>query len=169
MSKPLSIAWLTDLGKENPRSGVDVVEELCETIAVTRFRYVPIRVAERAVASKNARKYLESRGYTWLLMECEKDQNTLAEIDASEIVRESTFSSPTPGNVAVRCPVCGGEYVQIVSMREVSGHDDYRAGWWGRGNLNVLSFDGECGHKFELCFGAHKGTVSVFGRINATE
>lgn len=88
------------------------------------------------------------------------------EVDATEVVRESaSFCSPTPGNISVRCPVCGGEYVHVVNMREVSGHDDYRAGWWGRGHLNVIGFEGECGHVFELCFGNHKGYEPVFCRV----
>ena len=61
-----SVACLTDLGKQNPRSGVDVVEEACEAFAFVRFRYVPLRIADRAVKSKDCRAYLEQRGYEWI-------------------------------------------------------------------------------------------------------
>jgi hypothetical protein len=88
------------------------------------------------------------------------------EVNVTEVVMESSqFESPTPGNIAVKCPVCGDEYVHVVNMRKVSGHDDYRSSWWGRGHLNVIGFEGECGHEFELCFGSHKGNVSVFCRV----
>lgn len=75
-------------------------------------------------------------------------------------------TSPTPGGVSVKCAVCGHEYVHVVYMREVPGNDNYAAGWWGRGNLNVIGFEGECGHEFEVCFGFHKGNVHVFGRVS---
>lgn len=71
-------------------------------------------------------------------------------------------TSPTP----VKCAVCGYEYVRVVYMREVAGNDNYEAGWCGRGDLNVIGFEGECGHEFELCFGFHKGNVHVFGRVD---
>ena len=61
-----STACLTDIGKKDQRPGVDVVEEMCEAVAVVRFRYVPLHVAERAVRSNNCKAYLEKRGYKWI-------------------------------------------------------------------------------------------------------
>jgi len=65
----------------------------------------------------------------------------------------------------MRCPLCGSEYVHLIDTQKVSGNDGYQAGWWGRGDLNILRFEGECGHEFELCFGSHKGNVYTFHRI----
>ncbi len=44
----------------------------------------------------------------------------------------------------------------------VPGGDDYEAGWGGRGDLTVLPFEGECGHRWALCFGFHKGMTAAF-------
>ncbi len=88
------------------------------------------------------------------------------EIIATDVVSESrTCTSPTPGNICIRCPVCGDEYVGFGSVREVSGHDSYRASWWGRGDLRVVAFECESGHEFELCFGSHKGNISAYCRV----
>ena len=55
----------SDAGKQNPRPGVDVLEEFGPTVSFTRFRYVPWKVAERAVRSNDCRASLESQGYAW--------------------------------------------------------------------------------------------------------
>jgi len=81
------------------------------------------------------------------------------------VAKSSQFESPTPGNMVVKCPVCGDEHVRVTDTRGVQGHDNYKAGWWGRGDLDVIKFRGECDHEFELCFGFHKGNVSVFCRV----
>lgn len=65
----------------------------------------------------------------------------------------------------VSCPVCGSAFAHPEGVRTVSGNDEYSASWPGRGDLTVLSFQGECGHHWELCFGFHKGEVFAFSRV----
>src|SRR5262245_52125336 len=62
------------------------------------------------------------------------------------------------------CPDCGFEYSRIGEPRKVSGNDDYKA-WAGKGDLLVVPFEGECGSKWEMCFGVHKGNTDVFIRV----
>ena len=69
----------------------------------------------------------------------------------------------------VVCPVCGFNCTHPEGVRTVSGNDEYAASWPGRGDLTVLSFEGECGHHWELCFGFHKGEVFVFSRVLSPE
>jgi hypothetical protein len=95
---------------------------------------------------------------------------TFKELNVADVMTESSSSeSDTLGNISVKCPVCGSEYVSVSNMREVSGEDNYKAGWLGRGDLNVIGFSGECGHEFELCFGFHKGNTAAFCRIAVGE
>lgn len=62
------------------------------------------------------------------------------------------------------CPICSFEYTHIGEPRKVSGNENYEA-WPGRGDLLVIPFSGECGSKWEICFGFHKGNTNVFVRI----
>ena len=95
---------------------------------------------------------------------------TFKELNVTDVMTESSSLNSHPtGNISVKCPVCGSEYVSVANMREVSGEDSYKAGWWGRGDLNVIGFVGECGHEFELCFGFHKGNTAAFCRIAVEE
>ena len=63
------------------------------------------------------------------------------------------------------CPVCKFEYQHPGKPMVVDGQENYAAGWWGRGSLTILPFESECGTKWELCFGFHKGNVFSFTRI----
>jgi hypothetical protein len=67
------------------------------------------------------------------------------------------------GSVIV-CPICGLEYNHVQSLGTRLGHDNYQAGWSGRGNLHVITMSCEEGHTWELCLGEHKGNVFFFGR-----
>lgn len=70
----------------------------------------------------------------------------------------------TPGDHAqqVHCPFCGHEYVRMKKPLYFTG-GDYEAakvlGLGVRGDVTVLSFQGECGHAWVLAFGVHKGQV----------
>lgn len=64
------------------------------------------------------------------------------------------------------CPVCGSEYNHIEPPYLKDGGDNYEAKWHGRGDLVVVPLWGECGSKWELCVGFHKGNSSVFVRLN---
>lgn len=65
----------------------------------------------------------------------------------------------------VKCPTCIYTNNRVVSTRTVPGHDDYKAGWPGRGDLTVIELAGECGSRWELCLGFHKGQTGVFVRV----
>jgi hypothetical protein len=68
----------------------------------------------------------------------------------------------------LRCPVCSDTYqhVSSASWQRISGRDDYEAGWGGRGDLAVVPIWGECEHRWELCFGFHKGETFCFVRVS---
>jgi hypothetical protein len=66
----------------------------------------------------------------------------------------------------LHCPVCGFDYNHIGAVYQMTAKDDYySAGWAGRGPLAAIRLSGECGSKWELCLGEHKGHVSSFTRI----
>ena len=60
----------------------------------------------------------------------------------------------------VLCPICRYDYVHMSDPITLSS-DSYTA-WHGRGDAIKIPFDGECGHRFALCFGYHKGQVFAF-------
>lgn len=63
-----------------------------------------------------------------------------------------------PAFERIACPVCGSTY-------QHSGEAQRVEGWGGRGDLLVIPMEGECGHRWELCFGFHKG--ETFGFVRA--
>ena len=63
------------------------------------------------------------------------------------------------------CPVCGYNYQHLGIPFVIDGNDNYEARWGGRGDLTVIPVYGECGCKWELCFGEHKGNIESFVRI----
>ena len=66
----------------------------------------------------------------------------------------------------LRCPICADTYQHVTSSwQHIAGRDNYEAGWGGRGDLVILPLWGECGHRWELCLGAHKGETFVFIRV----
>lgn len=79
----------------------------------------------------------------------------------SALIPASPFGQ---GIGSVVCPLCGDEYQHAGDPRTIPGNDNYEAGWPGRGDLLVIPFRGECGHRWELCFGFHKGSSHVFAR-----
>lgn len=65
------------------------------------------------------------------------------------------------------CPVCRGTYNRIEAPEMQNGRDDYAANWDGRGDLIIVPLSGECGSKWELCLGFHKGETAIFARVIA--
>ncbi len=76
----------------------------------------------------------------------------------------STWSGPVWG-VRLKCPICGDTYQHAGAYQHIPGHDDYQAGWGGRGDLIIVPIWGECEHRWELCFGSHKGETFCFVRV----
>jgi hypothetical protein len=78
--------------------------------------------------------------------------------------------NPWRGDIprALKCPVCGDTYQHIGKEvgppQLMDGENAYAADWWGKGDLIVIPVAGECGHKWEICFGFHKGDTAVFAR-----
>ena len=61
------------------------------------------------------------------------------------------------------CPYCNDTYIhQENDPIRLEGNDKYDAGWGGRGDVLKVPFWGECGHRFGLCFGFHKGNTYVW-------
>lgn len=64
----------------------------------------------------------------------------------------------------IKCPICAFEYQSAGTPVVEPGNDAYEASWEGRGDLLIIPFLCEDGHKWELCFGFHKGMTGVFVR-----
>jgi len=65
---------------------------------------------------------------------------------------------------AICCPVCGFDYSHQAGEITILSSDNYRA-WAGRGEVIVIPFEGECGHKWKLCIGYHKGQNYIFNEV----
>lgn len=75
------------------------------------------------------------------------------------------YENTYEGNKIVLCPVCKGNYNHVDRAVSTHGKDFWAAPWWGRGNLLTVMFNCEQGHKWELCFGNHKGNLYEFIKI----
>jgi hypothetical protein len=64
------------------------------------------------------------------------------------------------------CPVCSDTFQHVETWQRIEGRDNYEAGWGGRGDLIVVPIWGECEHRWELCFGFHKGETFGFVRVS---
>jgi hypothetical protein len=62
------------------------------------------------------------------------------------------------------CPICHDLYNHFREFRTIDSEDDYKAAWGGRGDLQILTFNCESGHEWELCIGFHKGYNYIFCR-----
>lgn len=88
---------------------------------------------------------------------------TLRERYFLEFLPEHDFTSgwsdgPT---FTVHCPICGHDYTHAAEPLVLDSEDRYLA-WAGRGDCIKIPFEGECGHRFVLCIGYHKGKNYAF-------
>ena len=63
------------------------------------------------------------------------------------------------------CPVCKFDYTHVDPPYIKDGGDNYEARWGGRGDLAVLPMWSECGSKWQVCVGFHKGQSAIFTRV----
>ena len=68
-------------------------------------------------------------------------------------------------NLKLLCPKCGFDYCKVGHHYHVEGQDSYEAPWWGRGDLDVIEMESECGCHWEFCLGFHKGQTFMFAKI----
>lgn len=95
----------------------------------------------------------------------DKDNTHFAIRDVLQTEEESGWSgSPF---VDLKCPVCQTNYQHVGRPTTISG-EDYAVPWGGRGDLVVVPLQGECGHKWEICLGFHKGNTAIFARAPKT-
>jgi hypothetical protein len=94
----------------------------------------------------------------WLLEDC-------TTLHVSHVIDGDDLWAGTPQYKRLRCPVCADTYQHVERRQTVPGRDAYEAGWGGRGDLVVLPVWGECEHRWELCFGSHKGETFCFVRV----
>jgi hypothetical protein len=66
-----------------------------------------------------------------------------------------------PGATIMKCPVCDCNYTHDAGISINIRSDTYGA-WDGRGDCMIIPIYGECGHKWEVCFGFHKGQTFMF-------
>lgn len=66
-----------------------------------------------------------------------------------------------PAILDLKCPICESNY-QHMSEPAYVASDSYDAGWIGRGSLITIPMWGECGSKWEICLGFHKGNTAIF-------
>jgi hypothetical protein len=71
------------------------------------------------------------------------------------------FSQEPSEAALLQCPICGFDYNHHAGTDTIDGQDHYRA-WSGRGDVVLIRFNGECGHRWSLRFGFHKGQMFVF-------
>jgi hypothetical protein len=64
------------------------------------------------------------------------------------------------------CPVCGGSYNHLAPPYLKDGGDSGDAKWGGRGDLTVVPMEGECGSRWQVCVGFHKGESVIFTRVH---
>ena len=96
----------------------------------------------------------------WLL-----EDAALLELDHA-LEHDSLIGVEPQYAVQFRCPICADTYQHVTSSwQHIPGRDNYEAGWGGRGDLVMLPLWGECGHRWELCLGTHKGETFVFIRV----
>lgn len=62
------------------------------------------------------------------------------------------------------CPVCGYDYVSVGGEPVAHGasFEGYDAGWGGRGPRLAIPMVGECGHRWLINIGFHKGQSAIF-------
>ena len=65
----------------------------------------------------------------------------------------------------LKCPICDFNYSHIEAPRLLDGGDNYLAEWGGRGDLALVPMWSECGSKWEVCIGFHKGQSAIFTRV----
>lgn len=80
-------------------------------------------------------------------------------IDFDDNLKQPQFAA------TLRCPLCSGQAAQLTGVRTVSA--DGEGGWTGGGKLTVFSYNGGCGHQWEVCVGPHDGQNHVFARVKA--
>jgi hypothetical protein len=85
----------------------------------------------------------------------------------------NTIFGPSHSNASgqVFCPVCGDEWVHLEDVADGEGYESGREGDagkvlnnfpWVRGPVKALIFAGDCGHRFSVSLGFHKGATFVF-------
>jgi hypothetical protein len=62
----------------------------------------------------------------------------------------------------LKCPGCEHPHQHLLKPAFIDGNDSYEAHWGGKGDLVIVPIESECGSKWEICFGFHKGTTSLF-------
>ena len=61
------------------------------------------------------------------------------------------------------CPVCFYDYVHHEAATVVvAGKDDYKASVHCRGSVICIPMNGECGHRWSLLIGFHKGQTTFW-------
>ena len=64
------------------------------------------------------------------------------------------------GMKLLTCPVCGHDYTHVEPP-----HLNHNAQWGGEGELAVTPVWSECGSKWQVCIGFHKGQSAIFTRM----
>lgn len=84
---------------------------------------------------------------------------------ADETVAERQISSTQ----IIVCPVCGFDYNHLRPPQSLSGWESSENVsappaycWSGRGDGLVVPIEGECGHRWAICLGFHKGQSFMF-------
>ncbi len=64
----------------------------------------------------------------------------------------------------VHCPICDYDYTRPTATALIPGKDNYKAAPFTRGDVVTVSFEGECGHHWDICIAFHKGQTMLFSR-----
>ncbi|RCW63977.1 hypothetical protein DET61_11618 [Marinobacter nauticus] len=92
------------------------------------------------------------------------ERNYQAELDVLPLISKEIITVGSEQR-NLKCPTCGGEFNHPEPPYLKDGNDAYEANWGGRGDLIVVPMWGECGSRWQLCVGFHKGNAPVFARV----
>ena len=68
----------------------------------------------------------------------------------------------------ILCPECGEDNVHVTKPHFMEGEDDYKAHPEVRGSVIAIGCQGECGHRFSIFLGFHKGRTKIWTEILKT-
>ena len=88
----------------------------------------------------------------------------MSKLDNNEPIFPMRLDEWSDHGQTILCPYCDFDYNHTGTIKTIESHDDYAAGWWGRGDLIVIAMQCEEQHMWEMCIGFHKGNLYTFAR-----
>ena len=142
------------------------------------FRPTPALLRHLAFEVVGRGMYQEGRG-TGYSLGFEDGAKSRDEVCPALAVDESWGGYPVSDRqsgpvLLLKCPVCGFDCNHIGETTPVAGYEepsrpDGVVSWAGRGHGHAVEINGECGHRWLVCFGFHKGNSYLFVTVPETQ